>query len=158
MSSPVLLVPWLLLGVPVVSVFKWLELRRKRNADYAFHVELKEFPILKITLGKLVFFGLLGIASLVYTIPIDKTVVALGLLGVCGYYIEATIAIGRPVPTPGYRMAKQVCQKCGQGEHDDCTNLRMLDGFESGFRSADGYRRPVCCCGFRLGKWEEAAA
>lgn len=137
-------------------MYRWLELR-KQGSDYAHFVMRREFPIAKIALGKLVLFGLLGAATAVYTIPADKTLVALGLIGACGYYIEGTIAFGRPAPTPGYRSTKRVCQKCGVGAHDGCTNLRMLEGFEKSFMASDGYKRPVCCCGFRLGRWEEMA-
>ena len=37
----------------------------------------------------------------------------------------------------------------------DIERIVMLDGFEKGFKSEKGHRRPVCCCGFRLGDWEE---
>lgn len=157
MNSPLLMVPWLLLAVPAVSVLQWLELRKKKEADYAYFVERKEFPFLKIAGGKLAFFGLVGAASLAYSVPMDKTIVALVVLGVCGFYVESSIALGRPHPTPGYQIAKQVCQKCGSGTHDGCTNLRTLEGFETGFKTAGGYKSPVCCCGFRLGEWEEVS-
>lgn len=156
MASLIQLVPWILLSVPVVSLFRWYELRSKHKGDYSRFVELKEFPIWKISLGKLVFFGLLGLGSVFYSTPFDKTMVALVTLGTCGYIIEGTIAFGRPMPVPGYRITSRVCQKCSLSDHEHCTNLRMLDGFEKDFKSQEGLRRPVCCCGFRLRKWEEA--
>lgn len=158
MYIPLQLVPWLLLAFPVVSIFRWAEVREKRKRDYAHFIEWKEFPLLKIATGKLVLFGLLGLASVVYSIPLDKTLIALVALGICGYLIEGTIALGRPRPTPGYRMATKVCERCSLSDHEGCTNLRMLDGFESEYKTADGYSRPVCCCGFRLAKRKEALA
>jgi hypothetical protein len=158
MTSLVPLIPWVMLAVPLASLPKWYGLRDRRRQDYAHYIEWKEFSIRKIALGKLAFFLLIGLASLAYSISFDKTVVALAALGICGYMIEASIAYGRPMPTPGYRITGKVCQKCGVSDHEHCTNLRMLDGFEKKFTTEDGHRRPVCCCGFRLSKWEEALA
>ena len=158
MASLVSLIPWVLLAVPLVSLPKWYGLRDRRRQDYAHYIEWKEFSIWKIALGKLAFFLLIGMGSIVYSISFDKTVVALAALGICGYLIEASIAYGRPMPIPGYRITGKVCQKCSVSDHEHCTNLRMLDGFEKKFTTEDGRKRPVCCCGFRLSKWEEALA
>ena len=158
MMSLVSMVPWILLAFPLVSLPKWFNLREKRTQDYAHYIEWKEFSIWKIGLGKLAFFLLIGFGSLVYSISFDKTLVALTALGICGYLLEGTMAFGRPMPTPGYRMQSRVCQKCGVSDHEHCTNLRMLDGFEKKFTNQDGFRSSVCCCGFRLSKWEEALA
>ncbi len=155
MTTPVLLLPWLILGLPLISITKEFILRRKQRTDYAHYIEWKEFPLSRITAGKMVFFSLLGVASLLYSVPLDKMIIGLVVLGACGYIIEATMSFGRPQPTRGYAQAQTVCPKCRFGDHEDCTNLRMLDGFETEFKSKEGFKRPVCCCGFRLRMWEE---
>ena len=155
MNSPLFLVPWLVLGIPIISIRKEFVLLKKQRKDYSHYLEWKEFPHLKIVAGKSVFSFLLGLASVLYEVPLDKMFIGLGVLGTCGYVLEATITLDRPQPTRGYAPSRTVCQKCRSGEHDDCTNLRMLDGFEMEFKTKEGFSRPVCCCGFRLGLWEE---
>jgi hypothetical protein len=156
METPLVLVPWLILAIPVVSMVKWSELSKKKRNDYAHFVEWKEFHLWRIAAGKLVFFGLVGFGSIVFSVTPDRTMLALPIVGACGYWIEWSIASERPRPTPGYRMGERMCRNCSLSDHEGCTNLRMLDGFESEYRGTGGYNRPVCCCGFRLKKWEEA--
>lgn len=136
-------------------MLKWSELRKKRKDDYAHFIEWKEFPILGISLAKSALFLIVGLGSILLQAPVNKTLIALICIGACGYLIEGTFVFGRPLPTPGYRMTRRVCKNCSLSQHDDCSNLRMLDGFEKQFKAQEGYKWPVCCCGFRLGEWEE---
>jgi hypothetical protein len=154
-DSLLLLAPWLVLGIPIVTAVRWAELRRKQKVDYSHYVERKEFPLSQLIVGKFVFFSAIGLGSVFDPAPPEKTLVALFVIGVCGFAVEGTFVLGRPVPTKGYQMTRTTCANCSIRKHEDCTNMRMLDGFEKGFKSEEGHRRPVCCCGFRLGDWEE---
>jgi hypothetical protein len=154
-DSPLLIFAWLVLAIPIVTIIRWTELRTKQKIDYSHYVELKEFPLIPMVVGKFLCFLAIGLASFLVAAPPYKTFVALTIIGICGFAVEASVSLGRPVPTQGYMMTRVICLSCRNSVHHECTNLRMLDGFEKGFKTEEGYNRPVCCCGFRLGDWEE---
>jgi hypothetical protein len=118
-------------------------------------VQWKEFPLLKLSIAKLVFFSIVGLASIITLVPLDKTVVGLVALGTCGVVLESTVTLGRPYPTQRYVKKQQVCNGCKVNKHEGCDNLRMLDSFETNFKSKEGFYRPVCCCGFRISNYKE---
>ncbi len=134
---------------------KRFELREKARLDYAHYIEWNEFPFLTTSAGKMLLFSAIGFVSIIDPAPFDKTIIALGVVGTLGYVVEAAIIHERPLPTKKYKMDGSICANCRAASHADCTNLRMLDGYDKGFRDEKGYSRPVCCCGFRLGAWEE---
>lgn len=110
---------------------------------------------MKLSIAKLAFFSVVGVASVLYLVPLDKTIVGLVALGTCGLVLETTVTLGRPYPTRGYVRRQLVCSNCQTNKHEGCDNLRMLDSFETNFKSEDGFYRPVCCCGFRISNYKE---
>ena len=157
MTTPVDFTPfvlWVVSGLPYLSVLKKLDLSKNRRLDYSHYLLWREFPLLKLSVAKMTVFSLIGVASLAYAIPMEKTLLGVSALGVCGIAAEATVTRERAHPTQGY-VRQVVCHYCRTGEHENCANLRMLDGFETRFKSGDGTYRPVCCCGFRISQREE---
>jgi hypothetical protein len=157
LTTPVDFTPfvlWVASGLPYLSVLKKLDLSKKRRLDYSHYLLWREFPLLKISAAKVTVFSLIGAASLAYAIPMEKTLLGVFVLGVFGLAAEATVTRERAYPTQGY-VRQVVCQYCRAGDHENCANLRMLDGFETSFKSGDGTFRPVCCCGFRISQREE---
>jgi hypothetical protein len=143
-----------MVGIPVVTITRAIELKRSKKTDYSRYLEWHGFPFFRVVFGKFIAFAILGLASVLDPAPPAKVLIALPILGIIGFVMETRISLGRPLPTPRFAL-KVICANCRVSRHQDCTNLRMLDGFEKGFKSAEGGRRPVCCCGFRLGVWEE---
>lgn len=141
---------WTVAGLPTISLATKYKLVRKASKDYAYYLESKALSIGKLGVSKLGFFSGLGLALTVFSLSPEKMIVALSVVAVCGGLLESTALIGRPHPTPEYTPINLACTGCRSGEHDDCTNLRMLDGFEDNFVSKEGTRRPICCCGFRI--------
>ncbi len=141
---------WTIAGLPIISSATKYNLLRKASKDYAYYLESKALSIGKLGVSKLGFFLGTGLALTVFSFPAEKMVVALLVVAVCGGLLESTVLIGRPHPTPEYTPMDLVCTGCRSNEHDSCSNLRMLDSFESNFVSKEGRRRPICCCGFRI--------
>jgi hypothetical protein len=158
LPDPLLLGIWAIAGLPYLSIVKKFKLGKKRRQDYSYFVQWKEFPLIKILLAKLTFFSLLGIASIVYLVPLEKTILGITALGTCGLILETTVTRERPYPTQGYVQRQMVCSSCQTSNHENCVNLRMLDGFEKNFKSKEGFYRPVCCCGFRISDRQEACS
>jgi hypothetical protein len=157
MADLIWLLPWCVAGLPLPSILVKLKLLNKSRGDYAYYVMSRELSVIKAFVVKLSFFLVLGIAFVIQSIPIAGMVPAILALGASTTVLESGLVVGRPYPTPTYRRAKMVCEACRGYEHDDCTNLRMLDGFETNFKSKDGRYRPVCCCGRRISAWREMA-
>ncbi len=158
LPDPVLLGVWAVAGLPYLSIIKKFRLARTRRQDYSNFVQWKEFPLLKLSLAKLTLFSMIGVASIVFLVPFEKTIVGLAALGTCGLILETTFTRERPHPTQGYVQRQIVCSKCQTSNHEYCLNLRMLDGFETDFKSKEGFYRPVCCCGFRISDRQEVAS
>jgi hypothetical protein len=144
LPDPVMLGIWAVAGLPYLSIVKKFKLAKKRRQDYSNFVQWKEFPLLKLLLAKVIFFSLIGIASIVYLVPLEKTILGLATLGICGLILETTVTRERPYPTQGYIHRQVVCTNCQTSNHENCVNLRMLDGFENNFKSREGLYRPVC--------------
>ena len=140
---------WALAGLPVVSAAAKHDLSRRSSRDYAYYMEWKLFSISKLAIAKLGLFVSIGVTLTVLSISFEKMTAAVSIAAVCGFLLESTTLIGRTHPTPEYTRDR-ACVACRSNEHDGCTNLRMLDGFENNFVSREGVRRPVCCCGFRI--------
>lgn len=148
---------WFLAGLPFATLMKVRRLFARRKSDYAYYLEWKGFPKRRIAFGKalssIIFGGIFILSS-----PLgEKMALALSVYLVCSMVAESTVLIGRPHPTPQYRANKFVCQSCRSGRDDECSNVRMLDSFEANFKPSRGTFRPVCCCGFRMSEWREAA-
>jgi len=101
MANPLLLVPWLILGIPIVSAIRASELRRKKGHDYAYFVEWKEFPLYRLSVGKVLCFAVLGVFSVFSPASAQETLIALGVIGALGDLVEARVVYGRPLPTKG---------------------------------------------------------
>jgi hypothetical protein len=147
---------WLLAGLPFATLVKVRKLFASRRSDYAYYLEWKGFPKWRITLGKIVSSSILGATFVLSSLLGEQMVLALGVYLVCSTVAESTVLIGRPHPTPRYKTSKFVCENCRSQRDEECSNVRMLDGFEASFRSSKGRYRPVCCCGFRISEWREA--
>jgi hypothetical protein len=132
-------------------------LLKKKVADYAYYLEWKEFSIRNLAVLKVASFTAIGVALTILTLPVDRMLIALVIGVTCGSTLESTLVIGRSHPTPKYVPTRVACEGCRQNNHDRCANVRMLDSFETGFRSKDGALRPVCCCGFRISVLRETA-
>lgn len=142
-------------AIPIATLAKKLSLRSKVMKDYAYYLEWRDFSILKVIILKPLIIAIISSMLLALRVSADKSVFVLSILLVCGFIAELTLVIGRPHPTPSYIPSKVACEGCKGNEHEECDNLRMLDSFETGFKSRDGLYRPVCCCGFRIGAWNE---
>ncbi len=141
---------WAVAGLPTLSIRTKYSLLRKRVSDYAYYLEWKEFSIRKFVTLKFAAFVSIGVALTFLTLPPDGMLIALVVVLTCGSTLESTLLIGRSHPTPNYAPTKVACEACRQNDHDSCANVRMLDSFETNFKSKDGALRPVCCCGFRI--------
>jgi hypothetical protein len=146
---------WLLIALPIPSTIFARRLLRKLRQDYAYYIEWREFPIIKIAAVKFTMVPLVGYLLSTLQIPAESLTVAAGAFGICGFVCESIILIDRPHPTRTYHPVKLVCTSCQGNKCEDCTNLRMLDSFETGFKSREGTYRPVCCCGFRISPYRE---
>jgi len=151
MDEPFWPILWSLSGLPILSLIAKLDLRRKASTDYAYYLEWRSLRMRGLGLSKLSFFFVIGLSLTLLSVSAEKMVVALSIAAVCGTLLETTTLIGRPHPTPAYIPSSLACKGCTSNEHDACTNTRMLDSFQSNFASRDGLRRPICCCGFRIG-------
>ena len=141
---------WTVAGLPILSVRTKYSLLRKRVIDYAYYLEWKEFSVRKFAAIKIMTFASVGVALTLLALPLERMLIAFVVVAACGSTLESTLVIGRAHPTPKSRSTKVACEGCKQNDHDSCTNVRMLDSFETGFKSKDGALRPVCCCGFRI--------
>ena len=112
----------------------------------------------KISLSKLGAALLLSIPFILSPVGLWEVGLAVLVFTACSTLFESVFTIGIAHPTPTYRRSRQACDKCKLMKDDECTNVRMLDGFETEFRSKEGTFRPVCCCGFRIGDWREVHA
>jgi hypothetical protein len=155
MYEPWLILVWALAGLPILSIRKKFKLSKKKWSDYSYCVQWAEFPLLKISIAKIASYSLLGLASIMLFVPFEKVVIGLVVIGACGVVLETSVCANRPKPTRGYVQRQILCERCRSSVHDNCTNVRMLDGFETNFGSKDGFYRPVCCCGFRTGVWQD---
>jgi len=155
MDGALWLLLWCIAGIPLPSILVKLRLLKKSHVDYAYYVMCSELSVLKTTILKLSFFALVGMVFVIDAIPATGMVPTIVALCASATVLESGLVVGRPHPTRTYKRAKMFCASCQRLRHDDCTNLRMLDGFETNFKSKDGRYRPVCCCGRRISSWRE---
>lgn len=148
---------WAAAGLPLLTLNRKYSLLKKSAEDYAYYVESKEFAIGKLFILKVSLFVMTGVTFTFLALPLDRMIVALTMGASFGYVLESTVLVGRSHPTPKYAQTRFACAACQKIRHDDCTNVRMLDGFESAFRSKDGLVRPVCCCGFQMSVLREVS-
>ncbi len=141
---------WTAAGLPVLAINTKYSLLKKKVRDYAYFLEWKEFSIAKVVTFKLATFAAIGVVLTLLALPMDRMLIAFAVVATCGSTLESTLLIGRPHPTPDYSPTRLACDGCRQNGHDSCTNTRMLDSFETRFKSKDGALRPMCCCGFRI--------
>ncbi len=157
MADALWLLPWCIAGLPLPSILVKFRLLKKSHGDYAYYLMSKELSVIRAAAVKLSFFLVLGIVFIVHSIPIAGMVPTILALCASTTALESGLVAGRPYPTKTYTRTKMVCATCRGFKHDDCTNLRMLDGFETNFKSRDGRYRPICCCGRRISTWREMA-
>ena len=141
---------WSAAGFPILALGTKYFLLKKKVTDYAYYLEWKEFSIGKLLAIKVGSFVAIGVVLTLLTLPLDRMLIALVVTTTCSSALESTLVIGRSHPTPKYTPTKLACDGCRRNQHDSCTNTRMLDSFETRFKSRDGALRPVCCCGFRI--------